>query len=228
VYRPPAHAYVPALFSRYVRWISDEFPMEINGSKVEAAILKAIVAHLYFVWIHPYGDGNGRAARLIEFAMLWHGGINTAAAHLLSNHYNRTRLQYYERLTGGQTEIFGFILYALEGFVNGLEEQFNATNDQHRKHLWKSLVDSTLDDHRGQARDRRLLIATSLLDIPKSIEQLRIEIPRLDVLYEHKGPKTVSRDINALVKLGLIVKTDDGLVARWKEHLLSYLPGRKT
>ena len=54
------------------------------------AVLKAVVVHIYLAWIHPFGDGNGRTARLVEFYILATGGVPFPAAHLLSNHYNET------------------------------------------------------------------------------------------------------------------------------------------
>jgi hypothetical protein len=62
------------------------------------AILKAMVAHLYLAWTHPFGDGNGRTARLIEFHILLSAGVPSPAAHLFSNHYNQTRAEYYRQL----------------------------------------------------------------------------------------------------------------------------------
>jgi Fic family protein len=38
--------------------------------EIPYAILKAILAHLCLAWIHPFGDGNGRTARLVEFQIL--------------------------------------------------------------------------------------------------------------------------------------------------------------
>lgn len=61
------------------------------------AILKAIAAHLYLAWIHPF-DGNGRTARLMELRLLLAAGVTTPATHLLSNHYNLTRGEYYRQL----------------------------------------------------------------------------------------------------------------------------------
>ena len=37
-----------------------------EGSRYAFSILKAIFAHVYLAWIHPFGDGNGRTARLVE------------------------------------------------------------------------------------------------------------------------------------------------------------------
>ncbi len=39
------------------------------------AIIKAVLAHVYIAWIHPFGNGNGRTARLIEFHLLMSGGM---------------------------------------------------------------------------------------------------------------------------------------------------------
>ena len=65
-----------------------------EDNRITFGIIKAIIAHVYFVWIHPFGDGNGRTARLIEFQILLEAGIPTPAAHLLSNFYNQTRTEY--------------------------------------------------------------------------------------------------------------------------------------
>ncbi len=37
-----------------------------RNNRVAAAILRAVLAHLYIAWIHPFGDGNGRTARLAK------------------------------------------------------------------------------------------------------------------------------------------------------------------
>src|SRR4030065_2907005 len=89
-------------------------------------IIKAVIAHLYFEWIHPFGDGNGRTGRLVEFQILVSSGVPPPAAPLLSNHYNLTRSAYYRELnlasrSGG--DVIPFVCYAAEGFVDGLREQ---------------------------------------------------------------------------------------------------------
>jgi Fic family protein len=100
-----------------------------------------VVAHLCLAWIHPFGDGNGRTARLVEFQILLGAGVPTPAAHLLSNHYNQTRTEYYRQLdraskSGG--EIVPFIEYAARGFVDGLREQLHKIRDQQWDVSWRS------------------------------------------------------------------------------------------
>lgn len=78
------------LLKRLCYWLNEEFKAP-KGYTIAFGILKAIVSHVYLAWIHPFGDGNGRTARLVEFQLLLSAGIPSAAAHLLSNHYNQTR-----------------------------------------------------------------------------------------------------------------------------------------
>ena len=97
-------------------------------------VTKALVAHVYFAWIHPYGDGNGRLARLIEFDLLLRAGVPDVAAHLLSNFYYKTVTRYRRELQASHGDavdgsypehgnLQGFLEYALEGFRDELTEQ---------------------------------------------------------------------------------------------------------
>ena len=48
-----------------------------GATRVPVAIIKASLVHLYLAWIHPFGDGNGRTARLCEFLVLVTSGVPT-------------------------------------------------------------------------------------------------------------------------------------------------------
>ncbi|MEA5119335.1 MAG: Fic family protein, partial [Propionicimonas sp.] len=68
MYRAPAWNDVPELLDTFVGWI-DQIRWGVDDSRESrfvAAVLAAILAHLYIAWIHPFGNGNGRLARLIE------------------------------------------------------------------------------------------------------------------------------------------------------------------
>ena len=62
------------LLDRTCEWLNGyDFTPAANGladHDLSVAILKAAIAHLYLAWIHPFGDGNGRSARLVEF-LIW-------------------------------------------------------------------------------------------------------------------------------------------------------------
>src|SRR6185437_1256822 len=100
--------------------------------KFAMTLFKAILAHLYIAWIHPFGDGNGRTARLVEFQILMQSGVPYPACHLLSNHYNKTRIRYYaelDRSSKAEEGVLSFIEYAVQGFVDGLREQVSYIRD---------------------------------------------------------------------------------------------------
>lgn len=115
------------LLERLCGWLSGpDFQSPDEDRRIITALVKAIIAHLYLEWIHPFGDGNGRTGRLIEFLILVSSGVPSPAAHLLSNQYNLTRTEYYHQLdrsskSGGNP--LPFIEYALRGFVDGLRSQ---------------------------------------------------------------------------------------------------------
>jgi Fic family protein len=103
------------LLERLCQWLSGSDFEAPKGFEIVYGVLKAIIAHIYIAWVHPFGDGNGRTARLVEVRLLLEAGAPSAAAHLLSNFYNQTRTEYYRQLdaasrSGG--DILPFIKYA--------------------------------------------------------------------------------------------------------------------
>jgi Fic family protein len=89
------------LLARLCDWLnSGEFDAPADSPRLTAplAIVKAVVAHLYLAWIHPFGDGNGRTERLLELQILLAAGFPVPTCQLLSNHYNQTRTEYYRQL----------------------------------------------------------------------------------------------------------------------------------
>ena len=67
-YKCPPHQDCVFLLDRLCD-VLNKFPLA-DDNPIAYAFLKAIFAHLYLAWIHPFGDGNGRTARLLEFYIL--------------------------------------------------------------------------------------------------------------------------------------------------------------
>lgn len=190
------------------------------------AFLRAVVAHVYIAWIHPFGDGNGRTARLVEFGILTAAGIPSVAAHLLSNHYNATRTNYYRQLefaskSGG--DLVPFLGYAAEGFVGQLQEQLHDVHELIVNATWVNYVHSVFQDRTLTARRQRDLVLALKHDAYTRRAELTTLTPGLAEAYAGKGSKTVTRDLNAISKLGLIERSPRGIRAR-RELILSFLP----
>ena len=205
------------LLNRLCEWLNSMDSL-LGHSKLALPIVKAIVAHLYLLWIHPFGDGNGRVARLMEYQILLSAGVPNPATHLLSNHYNNTRSEYYRRLDrasrvpGG---VMDFLGYALQGFVDGLTEQVETIKSQIREDMWTNYVYMRFRDRSGPAdiRRRHLVLDLSEHDGPVSRRDIRLLSLRLAAVYSGKTEKTITRDLNVLSHMGLIARARQGVIA---------------
>jgi Fic family protein len=197
---------------------------------VPYALIKAVIAHLYLAWIHPFGDGNGRTARLVELQVLMAAGFPMPAAHLLSNHYNDTREEYYRQLdsasrSGG--EVIPFLSYAIRGFADALRVQLDRVWHQQYADRWEQHIYQTFGHTHTQARERqrRLVLELSKREGPVP----RREIPRMTIeLFEaYRGTeRMLSRDLNTLVTMGLIRRVPKGYVPK-QEVILGFQPVRR-
>ncbi len=172
-------------------------------------VIRAVLAHLYLAWIHPFGNGNGRTARLVEFQLLLEAGFPSPACHLLSNYYNKTRTRYYQVLRETSKEpdypVWRFVGYALQGFVEELRDQLEVIQSHVRGTVWVNFVHAADLGSPEPARRRRQLVFA----LPTSGDWTPIsEIPRLTpdlaAKYAAKTSKTLTRDVNKLRDAGLI------------------------
>ena len=198
------------LLNRLCEWLNS-MDTQLGHSQLALPIVKAIVAHLYLLWIHPFGDGNGRVARLAEYQILLSAGVPNPVTHLLSNHYNETRADYYRRLDGARKEpngVIDFLGYALQGFVDGLTEQIETIKVQIREDMWTNYVHMRFRNRSGLAETRRRHLVLDLSERDPTVRRrdIRLLTPRLAEAYSGKTDKTITRDLNALSDMNLITR----------------------
>ena len=233
-YRAPSPTRIRELMARLVEWMNEPAAWAIEGDarSLAVGIIKAISAHLYIAWIHPFGDGNGRTARMVEAEILGMHGVPAITYHLLSDHYNRTRQIYYRRLAQTSAREEGdpyvFIAYAVEGLADGLRSQIDLVKAQHRLVVWRDFVHEVFRGQSTARYDRLRRVARQLGTDGRTVarSELRRLTPRLEQSYRGKGDKTVSRDINELVARGLVEHTPSGIRARL-EILEAFTPERR-
>lgn len=215
------------LLEKLCSWLSG---LQNDQATIVFAILKAVLAHLYLAWIHPFGDGNGRTARLVEFYLLVSAGVPSPAAHLLSTHYNETRALYYRQLdasskSGG--DVVPFIVYAVRGFVDGLRAQLSLVRQQQLQVAWTNLVHEMFRDGTSASavRKRRLILDLSQMEEPVEKEQIARITPRIAEAYAGRTSRTLSRDLEDLKRMGLLEQV--GKKYRAKTELIqAFLPLR--
>lgn len=218
------------LLERLCDWLNSETCVGGEIEPIAAGVIRALAAHLHIAWIHPFGDGNGRVARLVEFQFLIAGGVPDVAAHLLSNHYNITRTDYYRQLdrasqSGG--DAFGFFTYALRGFVDQLREQIATVREQQLRVHWINFVHEQFSGRNSIAATRQRNLVLDLTGNPHvKRSDIRALSSRLAVAYSGKSAKTVSRDLNELKTMGLIDEETTGIRAR-VDFMAAFLPRQR-
>jgi Fic family protein len=216
------------LMEMFCDWLNGPDFRAKDDDHIVYGLVKAVIAHLYLVWIHPFGDGNGRTARLLEVRILLEAGAPSAAGHLLSDHYNQTRPRYYRELalasqTGG--DVMPFIQYAVEGFVSLLREQLLLVKNQQWAVSWINYIHDIFDGKKSKTDKRRrdLILALTEADKGVSREKIRHLNATIAEKYANLTDKTVYRDLEALKSMNLLKKKSDKYVAN-REMILRYLP----
>ncbi|MCK6393073.1 MAG: Fic family protein [Zoogloea sp.] len=104
---PPA-AVLPAEMARFLTWANDETD--------EPALIKAGLAHLWFVTLHPFDDGNGRIARAVGDLFLARADGAEQRFYSLSAQIQRERKAYYdilERTQKGSLDVTEWLAWFL-------------------------------------------------------------------------------------------------------------------
>jgi Fic family protein len=222
VYRGAPPRDIPHLMEKLCEWLNKWIepardPDTTDDQRFFQSFFAAVLGHLYLAWIHPFGDGNGRTARLLECALLAHSGVVPwVASNLLSEHYNRTRSRYYQRLDEASKlrDARNFVAYSAQGFVDMLREEILEVQAMQRRTAWINFVHQRFHtEPAGNTQQRRRLLA---LTLEAGKPATRREIRRLSVdlaeMYATKEEKTVSRDLNRLVQMHLIRRVGNGHV----------------
>jgi len=165
-------------------------------------LLKAGIAHLWFVTIHPFEDGNGRIARAIADMALARADGTAERCYSMSAQIEAERKAYYaelERQQRGTTDITEW----LNWFLDCLGRAFGASEDMLSAVIFKARYWDIVNRH--PVNDRQRLILGRMLDGFKG-HMNTSKYARIAKC----SPDTALRDITALVAHGLLVKNPGG------------------
>ena len=106
-------------------------------------IIKSAIAHLWFLTIHPFEDGNGRIARAISDMLLARADNTNYRFYSMSNQIEKERKEYYialERQQRGNLDITPWLKWFIECFASAICNANNAVDIvMFRSHLWIEL-----------------------------------------------------------------------------------------
>ena len=190
---PPAET-LPVETARFLAWA--------NADTDEPALIKAGLAHLWFVTLHPFDDGNGRIARAVGDLFLARADGNPQRFYSLSAQIQRERKDYYEVLERTQkgtldvTDWLRWFLGALWRAVNSAQSTLDAVLFKAR--FWQRCTGLPLNARQVKVLNRLLDGFEGKLTSSKWAAIAKC------------SPDTALRDITQLLELGLLKKSPGG------------------
>ncbi len=147
-FQAPDSEIVPKEMDRFLDWF--------NNNQENELVIKAAIAHLWFVTIHPFEDGNGRITRAITDMLLAQADNSTERFYSMSAQIRVERKKYYEILEKtqqGNLDITKWILWFLSCLKNALNSTDSLLNTVlFKAEFWNHHSKTLLND-----RQRKLL-----------------------------------------------------------------------
>ncbi len=185
-----------------VRTEMDKFLDWFNNENCLDPVLKAAMAHFWFIIIHPFDDGNGRIARAITDLLLARAEGSGERFYSMSNQILSEHKRYYEVLqkvqhsSGNITEWLDWFLHCLKNAMLSTE---NTTKKILRKaEFWK------LHEHTS-INERQRLILNKLFDNFEG----KLQTSKWAKIAK-TSTDTALRDIKDLIEKGILLQTDQG------------------
>jgi len=180
----------------------ERFLIWFNAVDEEDLVIKAALAHFWFVTIHPFDDGNGRIARAIADMTLARSEQSSQRFYSMSSQIQKERKEYYNVLESCQkkgldiTQWIEWFLSCLKHAINASEEMLETVLIKAR--FWENNASKSFNE-------RQRLLVNRLLDgfEGKLTSSKWAKIGKC-------SPDTALRDITSLLEQGILQKDKAG------------------
>lgn len=193
-YQAPDATVLKEEVNRFLRWFNSSLPID--------PVFKAAIAHLWFVTIHPFEDGNGRIARAIADLQLARADNSALRFYSMSAQIQQERKIYYDILENtqkGSLDITEWMEWFIACFDRALEKTEQILKNVMRKaRFWEAFATVSIND-------RQRLMINKLLDgfEGKMTSSKWAKISKC-------SHDTALRDIQHLVDLSILSKDSAG------------------
>lgn len=193
-FEAPDAAKVPEEMASFLEWFNMTTDID--------SVLKAALAHLWFVAIHPFEDGNGRIARAIADMQLARADESPQRFYSMSTQIRKERNDYYDILEAtqkGERDITPWLMW----FLQCLDRAFSGTNDilsnvLLKARFWEKHVSVGLNDRQKLIINRMLNGIEGKMTSSKWAKMAKC------------SKETAIRDIQDLISKGIMVKEEAG------------------
>jgi len=192
-YEGPPHAEVPGLMDDVVDWLE-------HGDREAPVVVRAAMAHLHVVSVHPFRDGNGRISRITQSLVLARDGLLSPEFSSIEEYLGHNTSQYYAVLQEVQAgryqperDATPWIAFCIEAHVEQARHRLAQVTAAAAR--WSLL--ENLANRRGWPDRLVIALQQSLFDGAERASYAR----EADV-----SPATASSDLRRLVDSGLVVQ----------------------
>jgi Fic family protein len=193
-YEAPPAAKLPGEMKAFLDWFETKDDTD--------PVLRAAIAHLWFVTIHPFDDGNGRLARAVADMALARSDHSPQRFYSMSAQIRQERNAYYEMLEAtqeGDLDITPWLEWFFACLNRALDRSENTLADVFRKaEFWKKHAGAAFNDRQRDMLNRLLDRFVGKLTTSKY------------AAIEKTSPDTALRDITDLVERGILTKDEGG------------------
>jgi Fic family protein len=185
---------VPELMQQFLEWFNKQTALD--------PVMKAALAHFWFVTVHPFDDGNGRIARALADMLLARADQSNQRFYSMSAQIRKERKRYYavlEKTQKGGLDITEWMHWFLSCLVNALKATDVALQGVTDKaNFWKYHANTELND-----RQRKM--------VNKLLDGLHGKLSSSKWAKMTKCSRdTAIRDINNLLEKGVLQKEAAG------------------
>jgi Fic family protein len=202
-YRPPAASEVPALVNEAATWME-------SGDLARHPVIRGAMAHLNLVSIHPFRDGNGRMARIVQSLVLAKEGLLRPELVSIEPYLGRHTREYYAILEEVQGPAFdphrdasAWVEFCIEAHVSEATERRRWLEIAYARHAFCGRL------AREQGYPERFVIA---------LDQALFGLPVTNVDYRREsgiaGP-TATQDLQRLRSDGWLDQEGGGRSVRY-------------
>jgi len=180
----------------------DRFLDWFNKTSTDDPVLKAAIAHFWFVTIHPFEDGNGRIARAIADMALARSDNSPQRFYSMSAHIEQERKEYYNSLETCQkgdldiTLWLNWFLFCLERAIENADETLSGV-------LYKAKIWQKINQKPVNKRQRKIINLLLGNFFGKLTTSKYATLAKC-------SPDTALRDIQELIKRNIMVQNPEG------------------
>lgn len=190
-----------AIKSDLVKLEMDKFLDWFNNETSLDLVLKAALAHFWFIIIHPFDDGNGRIGRAISDMLLARAEGSGERFYSMSSQILAERKRYYEVLQKVQHSS-GDITEWIEWFFNCLKNAMSATENTMQKTIQKAEF-WKLHEHTSINERQRMILNKLLDDFEGKLQSSKW------AKITKTSTDTALRDIKDLIDKGILQQTNE-------------------